>query len=135
VHLGQQVRIDMRTATIAGVVSRLDPAPRGGSVLVDVRLTDPLPEGARPDLTVDGVIELERIDDALQLRRPPNLEAGSRASLFRLGADGIADRVQVTLGRASMETIEIASGLAPGDLVIVSDTSAWDDASRLRVDP
>jgi multidrug efflux pump subunit AcrA (membrane-fusion protein) len=135
IRLGQLVRIDMRTATIAGEVARIDPAPRGGSVLIDVRLTEALPDGARPDLTVDGVIELERIDDTVQVRRPPNVESGTRVGLFALGDDGIAERVPVTLGRASMDAIEITDGLAPGDVVIVSDITAWDDVDRLRVDP
>ncbi|HWB76756.1 MAG TPA: HlyD family efflux transporter periplasmic adaptor subunit, partial [Nannocystaceae bacterium] len=132
VRIGQPARIDMRTATIAGEVARIDPAPRDGSVLVDVRLVEALPDGARPDLTVDGVIELERIDDALQVRRPPNVEAGSRVGLFRVADDG-AERIPVTLGRASLDAIEIVAGLEPGDVVIVSDTTAWDDVGRLRI--
>ncbi len=134
-RLGQLARIDMRTASIAGEIARIDPSPRDGSVLVDVRLLDPLPEGARPDLTVDGVIEIERIDNALQVRRPPNVEAGSRVGLFRLDGDGFAERVPVTLGRSSMNAIEIVDGLSPGDVVIVSDTTAWDDLARLRIEP
>lgn len=132
IRIGQPARIDMRTATIAGEVARIDPAPREGSVRIDVRLIDPLPEGARPDLTVDGVIELERIDDTLQVRRPPNVEAGTRVGLFRV-ADDAAERTPVTLGRASLDAIEIVAGLEPGDVVIVSDTTAWDDVGRLRI--
>jgi HlyD family secretion protein len=133
VRVGQRVRIDMRSADIDGIVSRIDPAVQGGTVTIDVRLDGPLPEGARPDLTVEGVIELEHIDDALQVRRPANVESGSRVSLFRVGSDGLAERTSVTLGRASMEMIEIVDGLEPGDVVIVSDTSAWDGNARLRI--
>jgi multidrug efflux pump subunit AcrA (membrane-fusion protein) len=133
VRVGQRVRIDMRTADIDGIVSRIDPAVQGGTVTVDVRLEGPLPQGARPDLTVEGVIELEHIEDALQMRRPANVESGTRVSLFRLGPDGLAERTPVSLGRASMEMIEIVDGLEPGDVVIVSDTSAWDGSERLRI--
>lgn len=133
VRVGQRVRIDMRSAEIDGIVSRIDPAVQGGTVTIDVRLEGALPEGARPDLTVEGVIELEHIDDALQVRRPANVESGTRVSLFAVGSDGVAERRSVTLGRASMEMIEIVDGLEPGDVVIVSDTSAWDGSPRLRI--
>lgn len=133
VRVGQPVRIDMRTAEIDGVVSRIDPAVQGGTVTVDVRLVAPLPQGARPDLTIEGVIELEHIDDAVQVRRPANVESGTRVALFRVGTDGMAERVSVDVGRASMEMIEIVDGLEPGDVVIVSDTSAWDGMERLRI--
>jgi len=133
VRVGQRVRVDMRTADIDGEVSRIDPAVEGGTVTVDVRLVGPLPQGARPDLTVEGVIELEHVDDVVQVRRPANVESGTRVGLFRVGPDRRAERVSVLLGRASMETIEIVEGLEPGDVVIVSDSSAWDGLESLYV--
>ena len=113
---------------------RVDPAVRQGSVTVDVALIGELPKGARPDLSVDGTIEIERLDDALYVGRPAYGQANQTVSLFRLDPDGpMAHRVQVQLGRASVSTIEIVAGLQEGDRVILSDTSAWDDHDRLKL--
>jgi HlyD family secretion protein len=101
---------------------------------VDVALTGPLPKGARPDLTVDGTIELERLEDAVFVARPAQGQAEGLISLFRLEPDGVhASRVKVQLGRTSVSTVEILDGLKPGDEVILSDTSAWDGHDRIRL--
>lgn len=126
--------IDTRNGFVKGKVARIDPAVRDGSVLVDVTFDGPLPAGARPDLSVDGRIEIERLDDVVYVARPSFGNPNSQVGLFRLDDGGkIARRVQVQLGRSSVDTIEIVSGLAVGDQVIVSDTSQWQDADRLRV--
>ncbi len=126
--------IDTRNGVIEGRVSRVDPAVREGSVTVDVTLVGQLPKGARPDLSVDGTIEIERLDDALFVGRPAYGQAHQTVSLFRLDEDGsAARRIQVQLGRASVSTIEVLAGLAEGDRVILSDTSAWDDHDRLKL--
>ncbi len=134
VQIGQRAEIDTRNGVIAGVVSRVDPSVVGGTVTVDVRLEGQLPRGARPDLSVDGMIELERLDDVLFVRRPVNGQANSTIGLFRINQDqGEAVRLQVELGRASVSTIEISQGLDLGDEVILSDMSQWDEYQRLRL--
>jgi HlyD family secretion protein len=135
VQIGQIASIDTRNGVIPGVVSRIDPAVREGTVLVDVRLTGELPQGARPDLSVDGTIELERLDDVLYVGRPAFGQPESLIGLFRLTVDGKeAERTQVRLGRSSVNTIEIIEGLAVGDRVILSDMSNWDAYDRVRLD-
>ncbi len=135
VQIGQKASIDTRNGVIAGVVSRIDPAVREGTVLVDVRLTGDLPQGARPDLSVDGTIELERLDDVLYVGRPAFGQPESLVGLFKLTADGKeAERTQVRLGRSSVNTIEIVEGLSVGDRVILSDMSNWDAYDRVRLD-
>ena len=134
VQIGQRAEIDTRNGVIAGVVSRVDPSVVGGTVTVDVRLEGQLPRGARPDLSVDGMIELERLDDVLFVRRPVHGQANSTIGLFRINQDqGEAVRLQVELGRASVSTIEISQGLDLGDEVILSDMSQWDEYQRLRL--
>ena len=134
VQIGQRAEIDTRNGVIPGVVSRVDPSVQSGTVTVDVRLEGDLPKGARPDLSVDGMIELERLDDVLYVSRPVHGQAESTIGLFRIRSDGKeAERVQVGLGRASVSTIEILRGLELGDEVILSDMSQWDDYTKLRL--
>ena len=135
VQLGQSVSVDTRNGIIEGKVSRIDPAVENGTVTVDVTLEGPLPRGARPDLTVDGTIELERLEDVLYVGRPAQGQGDSVVGLFRLvpGTDE-AVRTRVALGRASVSTIEVLEGLAEGDEVILSDTSTWDAHDRIRLD-
>ena len=132
---GQNVKVDTRNGVIAGTVTRIDPAVQNGSVLVDVELSGELPPGARPDLSVDGTIEIERLADVLYVGRPAYGQPESEVRLFRLDPQsGIATRVPVRLGRASVSVIEVQQGLNVGDQIILSDTSQWDDVDRLRVD-
>ncbi len=134
VVFGQAVRVDTRNGIVAGRVTRIDPAVLNGSVLVDVELTGALPAGARPDLSVDGTIEIERLDNVLFVGRPAYGQPDSEVRLFRIDPEsGLAMRVPVRLGRASVSLIEVAQGLEPGDQIILSDTSQWDDYDRLRV--
>lgn len=134
VTLGQPVSVDTRNGVIQGRVSRIDPAAREGTFVVDVELTGPLPASARPDLSVDGTIELERLTNVLYVGRPAFGQGQQTVGLFRLSADGQeAVRTQVTLGRSSVSTIEIVSGLSEGDQVILSDTSLLDSYTRIRV--
>jgi HlyD family secretion protein len=133
--IGQKATIDTRNGLIDGRVKRIDPSVREGTVTVDVELLGELPKGARPDLSVDGTIEIERLEDVLYVGRPAYGQAGSRIELFKLVEGGdLAVRVPVQLGRSSVNTIEIVEGLEEGDKVILSDTSAWDGFDRLRLD-
>lgn len=135
VQIGQKAEIDTRNGVVPGSVSRVDPSVQNGTVTVDVALKGPLPKGARPDLTVDGTIELERLEDVVYVGRPAQGQAESQVGLFRLEADGRhAERVKVRLGRASVSTIEVLEGLKPGDQVVLSDTSAWDAHDRIRLE-
>jgi HlyD family secretion protein len=138
IQLGQLASIDTRSggAVVAGRVQRIDPAARNGTVMVDVRLEGALPGGARPDLSVDGTIELERLDNVLYVGRPATGGgAQSSITLFRIEPDGhSAVRVPVKLGRTSVNTVEVVDGLREGDTVILSDTSQWDGIDRLRLD-
>jgi HlyD family secretion protein len=132
--IGQVASIDTRNGLIAARVSRIDPAVQDGTVTIDARLEGELPQGSRPDLSVDGTIEIERLADAVYVGRPVFGQPNSVATLFRLNADGKeAGRVQVRLGRASVNTIEILEGLNVGDQVILSDMSAWDAYNRIRL--
>jgi multidrug efflux pump subunit AcrA (membrane-fusion protein) len=134
VVLGQAVLVDTRTDTILGRVTRIDPSVQNGAVNVDVSLEGDLPPGARPDLSVDGTIEIDRIDDALYVGRPAYGQAYSTVGLFRVTDGGNhAERVTVRLGRSSVNTIEILDGLAQGDIVILSDMSQWDAYDRVRL--
>jgi HlyD family secretion protein len=138
IALGQSASIDTRSggAVVPGRVQRIDPAAKNGTVTVDVQLEGALPQGARPDLSVDGTIELERLDNVLYVGRPAS-GGGAQASvsLFRVEADGrTAVRVPVKLGRASVNTVEVVDGLREGDTVILSDTSQWDGVDKLRLD-
>jgi HlyD family secretion protein len=134
VQIGQNVTVDTRNGIIAGRVSRIDPAVREGTVTVDVRLEGSLPAGARPDLSVDGTIELEHLADIVYVGRPAAGQPMSTVGLFRLGPDGKeASRVTVRLGRASVSTVEVVEGLRPGDQVVLSDMSQWDSYDRIRL--
>ncbi len=134
VQKGQKVKVDTRNGVIAGSVSRIDPSVREGTVTVDVKLEGALPPGARPDLSVDGTIELEHLDNVVYVGRPATGQPNSTISLFRLGPDGReASRVAVKLGRSSVSTIEVVEGLRPGDKVILSDMSQWDAQDRVRL--
>lgn len=131
--LGQAVRVDTRSGLIHGSVMRIDPAVRDGAVVVDVELNGDMPAGARPDLSVDGLIELERMDDTLHLARPAHGQPESTTRLFRIDPDGQARQVPVTLGRASVNRIEILEGLRVGDEIILSDTARYDQHERIRL--
>jgi HlyD family secretion protein len=134
VQIGQVASIDTRNGIIAGKVSRIDPAVQNGTVTVDVALEGELPKGARPDLSVDGTIELERLSDVLFVGRPALGQEQSQIGLFRLEADGSnATRVKVTLGRTSVNTVEIKDGLKEGDQVVLSDMSTYDAYDRVRL--
>lgn len=132
---GQKAVVDTRNGVVEARVVRVDPAVQNGTVTVDLALLGALPKGARPDLTVDGTIELERLADVLHVGRPATGQPRSTVGLFRLvKGTSEAVRVRVRLGQASVSTIEIVEGLGPGDEVILSDTSAWDEADRIRLD-
>lgn len=134
VVIGQPAEIDTRNGVINGKVMRIDPAVQNGTVTVDVRLEGQLPQGARPDLSVDGTIELERLADVLYVGRPVFGQANATVSLFKLDEDGKgATRVQVKFGRTSVNTIEIVDGLKVGDRVILTDMSQWDSHNRIRL--
>ena len=134
VTIGQPAVIDTRNGLVKGKVSRIDPAVLNGTVTVDCRLEGALPAGARPDLSVDGTIELMRLDDVVFMGRPVCGQADSKVSLFKMEPEGkYANRVQVTLGRASVNTIEVRTGLNVGDRVILSDMSAWDQYDRIKL--
>ncbi len=135
VQLGQHVDVDTRNGVVKGAVTRIDPGVQGGTVLVDVELRGELPRGARPELSVDGTIEIERLEHAVFTGRPAYGQADSTIGLFRLEADGThAVRVPVQLGRTSVNSVEIVQGLDLGDQVILSDTSSWEDYDRIRLD-
>ena len=134
IQIGQIASIDTRNGIILGHVVRIDPAVENGTVTVDVTLDGELPRGARPDLTVDGTIELERLDEVVYVGRPVFGQEHSIVSLFRLDAEGEnATRTRVSLGLASVSTIEVLEGLEPGDRVVLSDMSAWDAFDRVRL--
>ena len=133
IQLGQKASIDTRNGVVAGTVSRIDPSVREGTVTVDVRIDGELPRGARPDLTVDGTIELERLDSVVFVGRPVHAQERSAGTIFRVSPDGVAHRVPVEFGRSSVSTIEIVKGLEPGERVILSDMSAWDEFDRVRL--
>jgi len=134
VEPGQPALVDTRNGVVEGVVSRVDPAVRDGTVAVDIRLEGELPRGTRPDLSVDGTIELDRIQDTLHVGRPAYGQPGSTVGLFRITSDGeTAMRVPVELGRASVNRIEVLDGLGEGDEIVLSDTSAWDTWDQVRL--
>ena len=134
VDIGQPAQIDTRNGIITGVVSRKDPAAQNGTVTVDVTLTEDLPRGAVPDLSVDGTIQLEHLTNVLYVGRPAFGQDQSTIGMFRIVDDsGDAQRVQVTVGRSSVNSIEVVSGLKEGDQVVLSDMSAWDAVDRVRL--
>lgn len=126
VVVGQNVTVDTRTSKISGVVSRIDPAVNNGTVQVDVELLGELPREARPDLSVDGIINISNVEDSLYIKRPVHAQGNSRSELYRISKkNSIAERVIVEFGKASTDTIEVKSGLQVGDQVVVSETSNW----------
>jgi HlyD family secretion protein len=134
VAVGQLASIDTRNGIIRGRVVRIDPSVQNGSVGVDVALEGQLPRGARPDLSVDGTVDIERLPSVLYVGRPAYGQPESTVSMFRLDPSGNeARRVSVRLGRGSANTVEILSGLRPGDVVVLSDMSAYDGAERVRL--
>lgn len=134
IQIGQHATIDTRNGLAEGTVSRIDPAVQNGTVTVDVSFSGELPRGARPDLSVDGTIELERLTDVVYVGRPSFGQERSKVGMFKLDASGdYATRTPVTLGRSSVSLIEIVSGLKPGDRVIVSDMSQWDANDRIKL--
>jgi HlyD family secretion protein len=135
VQIGQPALVDTHNGTASGTVTRVDPAVQNGTVTVDVKLTGELPKGARPDLSVDGTIDLEKLDDVLYVGRPAFGQENSTISLFKLDSDGKgAVRVPVKVGRASVNAIQIIEGLHEGDTVILSDMSRNDNTDRIRLD-
>ena len=135
VQFGEPASIDTHNGIIGGTVMRVDPAVQNGTVTVDVKLTGELPRGARPDLSVDGTIDLERLDDVLYVGRPAFGQENSTISLFKLDTDGKeAVRVPVKVGRESVNSIQIFEGLHEGDTVILSDMSRWDKTDRIRLE-
>src|SRR6266568_2887385 len=134
VTIGQKATIDTRNGVVNGHVSRIDPSVQNGTVTVDVTITDPLPQGARPDLSVDGTVTLENLKDVLYVGRPVHGQADSTIGIFKIIDDGSeAVRVNVKLGRSSVNTIEVVEGLKVGDKVILSDMSQWDNYDRIRL--
>jgi HlyD family secretion protein len=134
VAYGQNATVDTRNGIVKGHVIRIDPSVVNGTVTVDVGIDDPLPLGARPDLSVDGTIELENLKDVLYVGRPVHGQSDSTISLFKVtndDSDGV--RVNVKLGRSSVNTVEIVQGLQVGDKVILSDMSQWDNVDRIRL--
>jgi HlyD family secretion protein len=132
--IGQSASIDTRNGLVEGRVARIDPSVQNGTVTVDVTLTGELPKGARPALSVDGTIELERMDDVVYVGRPAFGQERSTVGIFKLEADDVyAARTPVQLGRSSVNLIEIVSGLKPGDKVILSDMSQWDANDRIKL--
>jgi HlyD family secretion protein len=134
IQIGQKAEVDTRIGIVQGRVVRIDPSVQNGTRTVDVALTGELPRGAVPDLSVDGTIELERMNDVLYMGRPAFGQEQSVVGLFKIQADGVtAERVQVKLGKSSVNTVEILSGLKVGDQVILSDMSAYDAYDRIRL--
>ncbi len=125
--------VDTRNGKIRGHVTRIDPASVGGTVGVDVVLDEALPAGARPDLSVDGTIELERLEDVLYVESPAFGQENSVIQLYKVLANGDAIRVPVKLGRRSVQYVEVVEGLQQGDVVILSDMSQYDAFDRVRI--
>ena len=135
VQIGQPAMVDTHNGTVAGTVMRVDPGVQNGTVTVDVKLTGELPKGARPELSVDGTIDLERLENVLYVGRPAFGQESSTISLFKLDPDERgAVRVPVKVGRASVNSIQVLEGLREKDTVILSDMSRWDSAERIRLD-
>ena len=135
VQIGEPASVDTHNGVIAGTVTRVDPGVQNGTVTVDVKLTGDMPKGARPDLSVDGTIDLERLDNVLYVGRPAFGQEDSTISLFKLDTDTKgAVRVPVKVGRASVNAIQVIEGLHEGDTVILSDMSRWDNTDRIRLE-
>ena len=135
VQIGEPATVDTHNGVVNGTVMRVDPGVQNGTVTVDVNITGDLPKGARPDLSVDGTIDLEKLDNVLYVGRPAFGQESSTISLFKLDADGKgAVRVPVKVGRASVNSIQVIEGLQQGDTVILSDMSRWDNTDRIRLE-
>jgi RND family efflux transporter MFP subunit len=135
IQIGQPAEVDTHNGVIEGKVMRIDPAVQNGTVTVDVELAGARPQGARPDLSVDGTIDLDRMTDVLFVGRPAFGNENSNIALFKLGSDGTtALRVPVKVGRASVNSIQVLEGLRDGDVVILSDMSRWDNTDRIRLE-
>jgi len=135
VQIGEPATVDTHNGVVTGTVMRVDPGIQYGTVRVDVNITGDLPQGARPDLSVDGTIDLEKLDNVLYVGRPAFGQESSTISLFKLDADGKgAVRVPVKVGRASVNSIQVIEGLQQGDTVILSDMSRWDNTDRIRLE-
>ena len=130
---GEYAEVDTRNGVVKGKVSRISPASSNGTVGVDIMLEGALPPGARPDLSVDGTVRLEELNNIIYVGRPAFGQENSSVSLFKVGADGEAVRTTVKLGRSSVSTIEVVEGLAPGDQAILSDMSTYDEYQRVRL--
>ena len=134
VALQQKAEIDTRNGVVQGHVARIAPSANQGSVEVEVALPAELPKGARPDLTVEGTIELEKLNDVLYVGRPAGAQPDATVELFKLTKDGdLAVRTKVHLGRSSVSTIEVREGLAEGEVVVLSDMNQYDNAERVRL--
>jgi HlyD family secretion protein len=134
IQIGQKAVIDTRNGVVDGHVTRVDPAVEQGTVTVETTIDGELPKGARPDLSVDGTIELERLNDVVYVGRPAFGQENNTVGVFKLvTGSNQAVRTPVKLGKSSVNTIEILNGLQPGDQVILSDTSAWDSHERIRL--
>ena len=132
--IGQPVEIDTRNGLVKGRVIRIDPAVLNGTVAVDASMEGEMPKGVRPDLSVEGIVELDRAASALFTGRPVQAQSFGSLSVFKLSPDGTeATRVKVKLGRASVSTVEILEGLKEGDQIILSDTSQYDAVDRIRL--
>jgi|SRR5688572_12604845 len=134
IAIGQPAMIDTRNGLVKGHVSRMDPAAQGGTVTIDVSIDDALPSGARPDLNIDGTIQLQRLNNIVFTGRPTVAQDNAVVGLFRLDPDGkTATRVQVRLGRVSANAVEVVQGLQPGDRIVLSDVPLPDNAERFRI--
>ena len=133
IRIGQYAEVDTRNGVVKGHVSRMDPASSGGTVGVDVIMDGPLPPGARPDLSVDGTIQLEKLDNIINVGRPAFGQENSTVTIFKVLPNGEAHATKVKLGRASVSTIEVIEGLQPGDQVILSDMSQFDSFDRVQL--
>jgi multidrug efflux pump subunit AcrA (membrane-fusion protein) len=135
VQIGEPASVDTHNGVIPGTVMRVDPAVENGTVTVDIKLTGDLPNGARTDLSVDGTVDLERLDNILYVGRPAFGQESSTISLFKLDPDASgAVRVPVKVGRASVNSIQVIDGLREGDTVILSDMSRWDSTDRVKLE-
>lgn len=134
VSLGQDVEIDTRIGIVPGKVIRFDPNSQNGTVTVDASLDGPLPQGARPDLSVEGTITIDRLSNVLNVGRPAYGQPNSTVGLFKVDPNnGYATRVNVRLGRTSVNSVEVLDGLAQGDSIVLSDMSRWDNVDRVRI--
>ena len=133
VQVGQRASIDTHNGIVGGRVTRVDPSVQNGTVTVDVALDAALPSGSRPDLSVDGTIELERLDNVLFVGRPAFGDENTSTTLFKMQPDGTAVRVPVKFGRSSVNSLEILSGITEGDEVVLSDMSAWNEVDRVHI--